>query len=185
MIKVLTFMISFSYFFGMAFKLLMDLQNDIMGWDEYADLDNLSASQEEDSGTHFTAKYGLGELSTYDSVIVLMYYSFTTLTTVGFGDFAPYSDAERVFISIGLLFGVSIFSYILSDFLEMVTDWLKYTDGKDDELDKFLGLLKAFNKNLSIDLDLKCQIETYFDYRWQHDKNQLVNSDDFSTDFTA
>jgi hypothetical protein len=100
-----------------------------------------------------------------------MYYSFTTLTTVGFGDFAPQSDAERIFISIGLVLGVSIFSYILSDFLEMVTNWLKYTDGKDDELDKFLGLLKAFNKNERIDVNLKCKLETYFDYRWQHDKN--------------
>ena len=76
-----------------------------------------------------------------------MYYSFTTLTTVGFGDFAPRSDAERIFITFGLIFGVSIFSYILGDFLNMIESWLKYQDGKDDELDKFLGLMRAFNKN--------------------------------------
>jgi potassium voltage-gated channel Eag-related subfamily H protein 8 len=164
-------MTSFSYFFAMAFKLLLDIQNDIMGWDEYMDPHNEHLSLEEDTGCHFSGVYGLKDLSSYDSVIVLMYYSFTTLTTVGFGDFAPQSDAERIFISIGLVLGVSIFSYILSDFLEMVTNWLKYTDGKDDELDKFLGLLKAFNKNERIDVNLKCKLETYFDYRWQHDKN--------------
>ena len=35
MIKVLIFMISFSYFFGMAFKLLIDIQSDLMNWDDY------------------------------------------------------------------------------------------------------------------------------------------------------
>lgn len=86
-----------------------------------------------------------------------MYFSFTTLTTVGFGDYAPRSDAERVFISFGFIFGVSIFSYILGDFLAMISDWSKYSsDGSDDELDRFFGLMKAFNKNKSIEIDLKC-----------------------------
>jgi len=46
-------------------------------------------------------------------MIILMYFSFTSLTTVGFGDFNPRSNVERLFISFGLLFGVAIFSYIM------------------------------------------------------------------------
>jgi hypothetical protein len=60
----------------------------------------------------------------YDSIIVLVYMSFTSLTTVGFGDFVPKSDSERIFISFGLLFGVAIFSYIMSEFIDMIEKFL-------------------------------------------------------------
>jgi len=53
-------------------------------------------------------------------VLVLLYFSFTSLTTVGFGDYNPRSDAERIFIAFGLLFGVAIFSYIMGELLAMI-----------------------------------------------------------------
>lgn len=53
-------------------------------------------------------------------MIILMYFSFTSLTTIGFGDFNPRSDYERLYISFGLLFGVAIFSYIMGQFIEII-----------------------------------------------------------------
>ena len=44
-----------------------------------------------------------------------MYFSFTTLSTVGFGDVRPYSDVERLITIIVLVAGVSIFSVFLGD----------------------------------------------------------------------
>jgi hypothetical protein len=45
-----------------------------------------------------------------------VYFSFTTLSTVGFGDYNPRSDIERAFMSMGLLFGVIIFSVIMDKY---------------------------------------------------------------------
>lgn len=59
-------------------------------------------------------------MSDKDSMIRLIYFSFTSLTTVGFGDFNPRSDFERLFIAFGLLFGVAIFSYIMSEAIDMI-----------------------------------------------------------------
>jgi hypothetical protein len=39
---------------------------------------------------------------------------------VGFGDYYPVSDLERVVGAIMLLFGVAIFSFIMGKFIEMV-----------------------------------------------------------------
>ena len=50
-------------------------------------------------------------------VIVLSYFSFTSLTTVGFGDFVPKSDFERIFMAIVIFGGVSMFSYIVGNFI--------------------------------------------------------------------
>lgn len=48
-------------------------------------------------------------------------------------------------------------------------------DGDEDELAKFFSLLKRFNRQEDIRLELKRQIEAYFDYRWANDRNQTQN----------
>jgi hypothetical protein len=47
----------------------------------------------------------------------MIYYSFTSLTTVGFGDYHPKSDYERIVVMFILMFGVAIFSYIMGNFI--------------------------------------------------------------------
>jgi hypothetical protein len=51
------------------------------------------------------------------------YYSVTTLTTVGYGDFTPTTDFNRVISALYMLIGVTIalgsFGYIGSAYLEM------------------------------------------------------------------
>tara|TARA_B110001450_G_C17380459_1_gene383465 strand:- start:452 stop:586 length:135 start_codon:yes stop_codon:yes gene_type:complete len=43
----------------------------------------------------------------------MCYFTFTSLSTVGFGDLNPRSNSERILTAVILLFGVAIFSYIL------------------------------------------------------------------------
>jgi len=54
------------------------------------------------------------------STTIAMYYALTSLSTVGLGDFYPKTDAERLYISFMLLFGVAIFSFILGEIRFMV-----------------------------------------------------------------
>ena len=49
-----------------------------------------------------------------DESWMAMYYSLTTLSTVGFGDIYPVTNAERLLSGILMLSGVSIFSYIIT-----------------------------------------------------------------------
>ena len=101
-----------------------------------------------------------------------MYYAFTTLSTVGFGDFYPKSDNERIFCAIILVGGVMIFSYIMGNFITMINSY-KSMNGDFDEyekLSKFFGLMKEFNKGKDIDKNFKAKIEEYFTYRWKKDR---------------
>ena len=68
-----------------------------------------------------------------------MYYSFTSLSTVGFGDYHPRSNAERLVTSMILLLGVSMFSYILGNFVEILGTLQELNKDLDegDELSKF------------------------------------------------
>ena len=53
-------------------------------------------------------------------MIILIYYSFTTLSTIGFGDYHPVSDEERIIIVCGLMSGVIIFSYFMGVFINIL-----------------------------------------------------------------
>ena len=106
-----------------------------------------------------------------------MYFSFTSLSTVGLGDYNPRSNCERLFIAFGLLIGVAIFSYIMGEFCKMVESFTSYNEiwGQGDELSKFFGVLRRFNHNEDFDLEIKRDIEGYFDHRWDKDKYQVIH----------
>ena len=65
-----------------------------------------------------------------------MYFAFTTLSTVGFGDFNPRSDYERLICIVILLMGVGIFALFMGLLLEMIEEFKAYDADMDlgDEL---------------------------------------------------
>ena len=50
----------------------------------------------------------------------MIYYSFTTLSTTGFGDYYPLADEERMFTVCVFLMGVSVISYLMGVFIEIL-----------------------------------------------------------------
>ena len=66
-----------------------------------------------------------------NEIIVLNYFTFTTLSTVGFGDYNPKSNIERFILAFLMLFGVAIFSIIMSQFIDMLEIMKAF--GKDFE----------------------------------------------------
>jgi len=112
--------------------------------------------------------------------VAVVYYAFTTLSTVGFGDYNPRSDLERVTCAFILIFGVAIFSYMMGIFIEILG---KYQDlnaelDEGDSLSRFFGMIKNFNNGVDIDKELRDRIESYFEYRWDKDLNQAVNDEE-------
>lgn len=54
-------------------------------------------------------------------MLINTYFAFTTLSTIGLGDYYPVSDIERLVGSFVLLFGVALFSYMMGELLFMIT----------------------------------------------------------------
>jgi hypothetical protein len=118
----------------------LELQEDIVG--------HLTLTECGNAYGYFKACYSFYDLSKADEILELYYFTFTTLSTVGFGDFHPMSNTERLFMAFGMLFGVAIFSVIMGNFIDML-DVIKdfsedFNEGED--LAKFFGILKAFNR---------------------------------------
>ena len=105
---------------------------------------------------------GLKELDSLDSQsIVVMYWAFTTLSTVGFGDYNPRSDAERLMCAFFMLFGVAIFSYIMGIFIEILDQFRTVNADLDDgdRLTHFFGLLKFYNGNRPVNHGFRHKLE--------------------------
>ena len=67
------------------------------------------------SEENFIIQYRLTDMSNYQKTIALMYFIFTTISTVGLGDFHPKSNSERVICSFVMLFGVMITSFLMQN----------------------------------------------------------------------
>lgn len=168
--RLVLIIINVSFFLGIFWYIFCDLIKDYK-------LESLKESDPEVINVENFIEYN--ELEDKDAIlrtIIMMYYMFTSLSTVGFGDYHPRGDEERLVCAIVLLFGVAIFSYFMGILFKILANFKMLNDDLDegDELSKFFGLLCHFNDDVPIDSGLKNRIEAHFDYRWANDKNMAI-----------
>ena len=127
-----------------------------------------------------TEKFGQCELveTGLQRLIKMWYFALTTLSTIGFGDMSPVSIQERLIWSFVLMFGVAIFSLVMSQFIDILLNYKKLEqvgDGKD--LSKWIALLSRFNNGNPINKDLINKIEDFFEYYWTKNRLAAVGSE--------
>jgi len=112
-------------------------------------------------------------------MLAVIYFAFTSLTTVGFGDYHPRSDLERVVCAFILLFGVAIFSYIMGTFIEILDEFKNSNAELDDgdSLSKFFQVMARFNGDKQLPEKQIDNIMQFFDYKWKMDKNQAIDEE--------
>jgi len=186
-IKLFIIIITFSFYFAMLFKILLEIEHDLYAGVEvgpgeiYYDPSQEINDCDDSSIGYFTKCYALGTMSTYNEFILLLYYSFTSLSTVGFGDYHPKSNLERFVIAFFLLFGVAIFSYIMSILIGIIEQFKNLNEPLDEgeQLNSFLNIIRKFNMGEEYRADLKIEIEEFFAHKWNDDKNYPYWHQDF------
>ena len=82
-------------------------------------------------------------------LIISCYFALTTLSTVGYGDFHPVSNVERILAVLIMLCGVAFFSYIMGSFIEIISNYEKKMGvvDKSGDLYNFLLLITRFTND--------------------------------------
>jgi hypothetical protein len=82
----------------------------------------------------------------YEKLIISCYFALTTLSTVGYGDYYPVSNVERVIAVLIMLGGVAFFSYIMGNFIEIISNYEKKMGAvdKSGDLHNWMVLLTRF-----------------------------------------
>jgi len=79
-----------------------------------------------------------------------------------------------------MLTGVAVFSFVMGNFIEILHKIQNMNNPLEEGslLSKFFGLLVRFNRNQHMNLTFKKEIEDYFEYRWNNNKNWLVYTEE-------
>ncbi len=63
------------------------------------------------------------EYTSFERLIISCYFILTTLSTVGYGDFSPKSNIEKVIAIFLMIMGIAFFSYIMGNFTDIITTY--------------------------------------------------------------
>ena len=155
-IKLLIVSLSLSFFFGVAWHICIC---------------QIPSSQ-------FRTEFDLPSMSVWRQIILLSYFTFTTLTTVGLGDFYALTDYERIANIILMLCGACFASYFMEGLLLRHAKHSRFEKDFENsgKLFQFLGTLERFNGHKKLDTKFVKCMENYFTYRWEANKNQILES---------
>jgi hypothetical protein len=95
-----------------------------------------------------------------------IYWSFTTLTTVGYGDISAKSIPQMLYSCAVEFVGVGVFGYILSNMAGLIARSDAAREHHMDNLDK----VETFMKLHHIPTDLRSRIRSYYHYMWLNKK---------------
>jgi hyperpolarization activated cyclic nucleotide-gated potassium channel 2 len=51
--------------------------------------------------------------TTFDKYIISLYWAFTTMTTVGYGDVVPFTMSEKIYAMFSMLIACGVFAYVV------------------------------------------------------------------------
>ena len=80
------------------------------------------------------------------NLVIACYYAFTTLSTVGYGDYYPVNSIERIIVVFFMIGGVGFFSYIMGNFIEILTSYEKKmgVENKEPDLYAWMAVVDRF-----------------------------------------
>ena len=126
------------------------------------------ALNENDNSNWLSQYYGNEFCSSGSRYFTSLYWSITTITTVGYGDIYPKSNLEKTFSILMMLIGCGLFGYSLNSINEIIKD---YNEGQR----QYKETLKAMNRSLrrqNIPANLILKAKKYLKHAW---KEEMAN----------
>jgi CRP-like cAMP-binding protein len=123
-----------------------------------------SIESDERDAWYFTRN--LQDDSNFDLYITCLYFVFTTITTVGFGDISGGTNSERIFCAFLMIFGVLAFSFTTSSLSTLITNM----DSRNAKLKTRLAQLNSLNSKYNLNLRLYHKLEKVL--KFDHSKHE-------------
>lgn len=173
--KLTILILNICYFLGQCWIVVCMIFADVRESNDKRESEG-HANYDSQNNENFMEHYGLWDNTYQHNMILTSYFTLTTLSTVGFGDLAPRSDAERLFGAFILMFGVAIFSKFLGDFIDIIAAYKAINKDIEffEDLNKFFELIKHFNKDIPINDSFREKVISFFVVKWETDRNQLI-----------
>jgi CRP-like cAMP-binding protein len=127
---------------------------------------------------NFLKYFEIHEKPKNEQVLVIFYFIFTTLTTVGYGDYLAKNSEEMGLCILMMLVGSAWLALTMSKVISFVKEFEKIGKPKDNlrELTVFIHNLEHIHGPMTS--DLKSKLFKHFQYFWKNDRlGSLMNPD--------
>ena len=109
--------------------------------------------------------------STYDKYVAALYWAFTTMTTVGYGDIVPFTINEKVYATACMIVACGVFAYTVSSIGTLVSK-------QNAEANAYRERVIAVNqymKRKELSMDLQFRVRRYLEYIWEKQKHSYLD----------
>lgn len=120
-------------------------------------------------------KYGIQDLSLEEQYLASVYWTVTTLCTIGYGDITPASDIERAVVVFVELAGVFFYSYTIGTITSLMADM----DKRKAKLDAKLIILQDIAKKYNIGRMFYEKIKSALEYNQStlsKERNDIISN---------
>lgn len=104
-----------------------------------------------------------GNLPPMSNYIDALYWSITTLTTVGYGDITPVTDGEKIYVMCCMLVGLGFFGFLIGNITSALSQKDPAREHYLENIEKLSQLVRY--RNLSPSLQKK--VFQYYNYKWK------------------
>jgi hypothetical protein len=133
------------------------------------------ASFNSDNVNNWVYKYGIVDLSLEEKYLASVYWTVTTLCTIGYGDITPASDIERAAVVFVELAGVFFYSYTIGTITSLMADMDKKKAKLDAKLIILQDIAKKYNLNRVFYEKLKAALE-YNLSTLNKERNEIISN---------
>jgi len=118
--------------------------------------------------------------STPSLYLAALYWSMTTMTTVGYGDITPASDSERAFAMVSMVVGGSYYGFVIGEIASIITSHDLYAQAYYQRMDLIMAWIYHHHFPPDLRRRLRHYFRAYFGQKSAIDEAAIMN--DLSAD---
>lgn len=107
--------------------------------------------------------------------ITAMYWTVTTLTTIGYGDITPTTNEGRLFTMVIMILGVGVYGFVIGTVTKMVQDGERYKQQNREKMHDLASFMKHYN----VPERLQQNVFSYYNHlvtkRLTENDNKIIN----------